>query len=46
MAALHRYVQNNQEKLIALAWRSSGEQEVTEPPKTTKQRWQTKKKKK
>ena len=37
---LHHYVQNSQERLISAAWRSSGEQEVTKPPKITKQRRQ------
>ena len=41
---LHHYVQNSQERYISAAWRSSVEQEVTEPPKITKQRWQTKRK--
>ena len=44
IAELHHYVQNSQERLISVAWRSSGEQEVTDPPKITKQRRQTKRK--
>ena len=28
---VHHYVQNSQERLISAAWKSSGEQEVTEP---------------
>ena len=44
IAGLHCNVQNSEERLITAAWRSSGEQEVIEPPKITKQRWQTKRK--
>ena len=44
IAGLHHYVQNSQERLISAAWRSSGEQEVTQPPIITKQRRQTKRK--
>ena len=44
IAGLHRYVQNSQEKLLSAAWRSSGEREVAEPPKITKQRQQIKRK--
>ena len=44
IAGLHPYIQNSQERFISAAWRSSGEQEVTEPPKVTKQRRQNKRK--
>ena len=44
IAGLHHYVQNSQERFIFAAWRSLGEQQVTEPPKVTKQRRQTKRK--
>ena len=44
IAGFDHYVQNSQEKLVSAAWRSSKEQEVTEPPKITKQRRQTKRK--
>ena len=44
IAGLHHYVQNSQERLIFAAWRSLGGQQVIEPPKVTKQRWQTKRK--
>ena len=44
IAGLHRYVQNSQEKFLSAAWRSSGEREVAEPPKITKQRQQIKRK--
>ena len=44
IAGLHHYVQNSQEMLISATWRSSGEQEVTEPPKITKQRRKTRRK--
>ena len=39
---LHHYVQNSQERLISATWRSLGEQVVTETPKITKQKRQTK----
>ena len=44
IAGLHHYLQDSEETLISVAWRSSGEQEVAEPPKITKQRWQIKRK--
>ena len=45
ITGLHYYVQNSQERLIFVAWRTSGEQEATDPPKITKERRQTKPKK-
>ena len=44
IAGLHHFVQNSQERLISAAWKSSGKQEVTEPPKISRQRQQTKRK--
>ena len=38
------YVHNIQERLISAAWRLSAKQELTDPPKITKQRRQTKRK--
>ena len=38
------YAHNTQERLISAAWRLSAKQEVTDPPKITKQRRQTKRK--
>ena len=42
IAGLHHYVHNSQERLISATWRSSEEQEVTEPLKITRKRRQTK----
>ena len=42
IARTQHYAQNSQERLIFAAWRSSGEQEIKEPPKITKQKRQTK----
>ena len=42
--AMDYYVQNSQERLISAAWRSSGEQEVIEHTKITKQRKQSRRK--
>ena len=45
IAGLHHYVQNSQERLISNTWTSSKKQKVTEPPKITKQRQQSKRNK-
>ena len=42
IAVLYHYVQNSDESFMSAAWGSSGEREVEEPPKITKQRRQTK----
>ena len=42
IAVLYHYVQNSDESFMSAAWGSSGEREVEEPLKITKQRRQTK----